>query len=77
MGTRLPRVTSPELVRALKRAGWRELRQTGSHLHLNHPDKPGQIITVAVHPGRLVPLGTLKAILDRAGLNGDELQKLL
>lgn len=77
MSPKLPRVTSAELVRALRRAGWEEVRQTGSHLHMAHPNRPGQIITVAVHAGRLVPLGTVKAILDRAGLTGDDLGHLL
>ncbi|MDP2936308.1 MAG: type II toxin-antitoxin system HicA family toxin [Dehalococcoidia bacterium] len=77
MSPKLPRVTSHELVRALKRAGWEPIRQTGSHLHLARPDHPGHIVTVAVHPGHLVPLGTLKAVLDRAGLTGDDLRDLL
>ena len=77
MSPKLPRVTASELVRALKRAGWEEMRQTGSHLHLANTKFPGQLITVAVHAGRVVPLGTLKAILDTAGLSGDELRDLL
>lgn len=77
MSPKLPRITSQELLRALKRTGWEPIRQTGSHLHLAHPARPGHIITVAVHPGKLVPLGTLKAILDRAGLTGDDLRRLL
>ncbi|TAK35073.1 MAG: addiction module toxin, HicA family [Chloroflexota bacterium] len=77
MSPRLPRVTSPELLRALKRAGWEPVRQTGSHVHLTHPDRPGRIVTVAVHAGRLVPVGTLKTILGQAQLTGDDLRDLL
>jgi predicted RNA binding protein YcfA (HicA-like mRNA interferase family) len=54
-----------------------ELRQTGSHLHLIHPDRPGVLVTVARRPGQIVPLGTLKEIPRQAGLTGDELRELL
>ena len=77
MSPRLPRVTPAELLRALRRAGWQEFRQTGSHCHLTHPEKPGRIVTVAVHAGQTVPVGTLKAILDQAGLTANELRDLL
>ena len=75
--TRLPRITAAELVSALKRAGWHEVRQTGSHLHLAHPERSGEVLTVAMHAGRMVPLGTLNAILSQADLSADELRKLL
>jgi predicted RNA binding protein YcfA (HicA-like mRNA interferase family) len=77
LSQKLPRITSADFVRALKRAGWQEVRQTGSHLHLGHPERPGQILTVAMHPSRVVPIGTLRAILSRAGLSADELRQLL
>jgi predicted RNA binding protein YcfA (HicA-like mRNA interferase family) len=77
MSPKLPRITATELLRALRRAGWNDFRQTGSHLHLTHPDKPGVIVTVARHAGYTVPVGTLKAILQQAGLSADELRELL
>lgn len=77
MSQRLPRITAVELVRALKRAGWQELRQTGSHLHLTHSDRTGVVLTVAVHAGRIVPLGTLRAILSQAELSAEQLRRLL
>jgi predicted RNA binding protein YcfA (HicA-like mRNA interferase family) len=74
---RLPRPTGDELLRALRRAGWQEARVTGSHHHLVHSSHPGVLITVAVHSGRSVPIGTLKEILNRADLDAEELQRLL
>jgi predicted RNA binding protein YcfA (HicA-like mRNA interferase family) len=74
---KLPRVTGDDVLRALKRAGWYEIRQTGSHVHLNHADRPGVLVTVPVHAGQVLPVGTLAAILSRAGLSGDELRRLL
>jgi predicted RNA binding protein YcfA (HicA-like mRNA interferase family) len=74
-GPKLPRVTAAELVRALKQAGWYEVRQKGSHLRLRHDDRPDDI-TVAMHAGD-VPTGTLRAILRQAQMTPDELRELL
>jgi predicted RNA binding protein YcfA (HicA-like mRNA interferase family) len=73
---KLPRVTGPEVVRALKRAGWCELRQRGSQVILAHPDKPGRPV-VPIHAGQVLPLGTLRTILDAAGVDAEELRRLL
>jgi predicted RNA binding protein YcfA (HicA-like mRNA interferase family) len=43
-------VTSADVIRALKRDGWSEVRAKGSHHHFKHPTKPG-IVTVP-HPKR-------------------------
>lgn len=74
-GERLPRVTADQLLRALRRDGWVEGRH-GKHLHLTHPSKPGRF-AVPYHPGRTLKLATLRSILIQAGLNVDELRRLL
>tara|TARA_R110002124_G_scaffold149702_2_gene315848 strand:- start:2778 stop:2969 length:192 start_codon:yes stop_codon:yes gene_type:complete len=57
---------SREVLKRLKRAGWQEVRQSGSHKHLRHPDHPG---TVTVpHPKSDLPVGTLKSIERQSGL---------
>lgn len=76
MSPRLPRVGSRHLVRALKRAGFEEQRQRGSHLHLRRASD-GKRVTVPVHQGRTVPVGTLRAILRDAGISVDEFRELL
>jgi predicted RNA binding protein YcfA (HicA-like mRNA interferase family) len=76
MSPKLPRIECQELIRALKRAGFEEQRQRGSHLHL-HRAVDGRRVTVPVHKGRIVPPGTLRAILRDADISADELQKLL
>ncbi len=73
---RLPRVTAADLLRALRRDGWEIDRQRGSHVQLVHSTKPG-LVTVPSHAGRTIPLGTLRRILDQAGLTADELRDLL
>jgi len=72
----LPKITGRELLRALGRDGWREARVSGSHHRLMHPRRP-QKITVAVHAGAIVKPGTLRAILNDAGMSVEDLLKLL
>lgn len=76
MSQGLPRVDCQRLVQALKRAGFEERRQRGSHLHL-YRASDGKRVTVPVHKGRNVPVGTLRAILRDADINIDEFRNLL
>ena len=76
MSDKLPRVDCQDLVRALKRAGFVEQRQHGSHLHLRR-ESDGKRVTVPVHKGRVVPIGTLRAILRDADISIDEFRELL
>jgi predicted RNA binding protein YcfA (HicA-like mRNA interferase family) len=55
-----------ELIRELERAGWRRVRQKGSHRQFSHPERPG-VITVSGNLGKDVPLGLLRAVLKQAG----------
>lgn len=73
---RLPRVTGREILRALERDGWYEVRSRGSHHRLAHPNRP-QKVTVAVHAGATVKAGTLQGILDDAGMTVERLIELL
>ena len=57
-----------QLIRAVKRAGFDERRQRGSHLHLRR-DSDGRRVTVPVHKGRSIPMGTLRAILRDADIS--------
>jgi len=71
-------VTARELVAALKRAGFQELRRrrtAGSHLHLWHPEKR-LLTTVPMHPGAM-SRGLVKEILRQAGLSEAEFRELL
>jgi predicted RNA binding protein YcfA (HicA-like mRNA interferase family) len=72
---KLPRVTAAEVLAALARDGWYQSRQSGSHVILRHPSKPG-IVPVPFHRGTL-KTGTLASILTQAGLTGDQLRHLL
>lgn len=74
--TRLPRVTGPEALRAVKRDNWQEVRTRGSHVHLTHPSKPGRV-TIPLHSGKIIPPDILSLILKQAGLTADEFARLL
>ena len=76
MPERLPRITSTELLAALRRAGWDVVRQRGSHMRLAHPERSIRV-TVSVHAGHIIKPGTLRGVLEQAGLTVDELVELL
>jgi predicted RNA binding protein YcfA (HicA-like mRNA interferase family) len=59
-------MTVREVVARLMAEGWSEARQTGSHKHFTHPNKPGQRVTVPMHRGDL-KRGTLHSIVKQAG----------
>ncbi len=62
-----------ELLRKLKKAGFTEKRQSGSHVIMRHPD--GRQTYIAMHPGDM-PVGTFRKILKQAQLSEEELNKL-
>jgi len=73
--TRLGSVTAREVVAALKRGGFRDVHQKGSHRYLWHEDK--KLLTgVPMHPGDL-GRGLVKRIIKQAGLTEEEFRRLL
>jgi predicted RNA binding protein YcfA (HicA-like mRNA interferase family) len=62
-------------VKALERAGFVVTRVKGSHHRLRHPD--GRSTTVPVHAGQDVFKGTLRSVLQDAGLTVEDLLKYL
>ena len=56
---------SKEVIRRLKRDGWKHVRTNGSHYQFKHPEKPGTI--TVPHPRKDIPVGTLKSIYNLAG----------
>ena len=62
-----------EVLHKLQRAGFVEVRQSGSHKVLRHPD--GRQTYVAMHTCD-VPAGTLNSILKQAGLSVEEFERV-
>jgi predicted RNA binding protein YcfA (HicA-like mRNA interferase family) len=65
--------TAREVLRFLKRKGFIEKRQKGSHLILQH-SRSGYRTIVPMHPGDL-PMGLFLKILKDAGLSLDDFRK--
>ncbi|HLZ11830.1 MAG TPA: type II toxin-antitoxin system HicA family toxin [Candidatus Acidoferrum sp.] len=73
---KLPSVPGERVVRALKRAGFVELRQKGSHVSLEKRTAEAVLKTVVpMHPA--LAKGTLSDILKQAGLTLEEFLDLL
>jgi len=58
-------VSSAEVIKKLKAAGWKLARTKGSHQHYSHPS--GKIVTVP-HPKKDLQVGLIKAIEKQSGV---------
>lgn len=74
--SKLKRLNAKKVIQKLKRAGFVETHQRGSHLYLKSNDD-SKIVTVPMHSSRDIPIGTLYNIVVRqAGLSVDEFNNL-
>lgn len=73
MGVGLPLVSSRVVVNALVRAGYVERTTKSSH-HVMVREDPSRTITVPER--REVPRGTLRSILNQAGLSEERFREL-
>lgn len=74
--TKIPALKPGEIIRKLKRAGFSFDRQAkGSHEIWYNPTTRRRTV-VPNHPGVDVPKGTLKAIIEQAGLSIEEFNAL-
>jgi mRNA interferase HicA len=73
--SRLPTVTPRQMVAALKKTGFQEHHQKGSHLYLWNPSTR-RMTAVSMH-ARDLKRGVMKAILRQADLTEDDFRKLL
>jgi predicted RNA binding protein YcfA (HicA-like mRNA interferase family) len=69
---KLNSVSARECIRALERAGFQFKRQNGSHIIMG---KRGRRVSVPNH--KEIKIGTLRNIIDQAGLTVDEFVELL
>jgi predicted RNA binding protein YcfA (HicA-like mRNA interferase family) len=60
-------VKASQLYKMLRRAGWYEVRQTGSHRIMKHQEHSGHL-SVPFHGSKEVPKGLFEATLKKAGL---------
>ena len=71
----LPRISGREVVQALKKMGYEQDRQRGSHMVLRQTESPHRRVTVPDH--KEVAKGTFRAIIREVGLTVDEFKDLL
>jgi len=57
-----------ELIRILSRNGWVEIRQTGSHIIMVHPNDLNNPIVVPDHGNKEIGKGLQSKILKKAGI---------
>lgn len=70
----VPIVKQSEVRKALERAGFRFVKQEGSHVKMR---REGVSVALPQHKGRDMPAGTLRNILDQAGMTVEEFNKWL
>jgi len=60
-------MTSREVIQRLEADGWFEVAQRGSHKQFRHSEKSGRV--TVPHPGRDIPIGTLRSIERQSGVS--------
>jgi len=73
---KMPSLAAKKIIRALKKVGFIEDRQKGSHLVLVNPRTKARTI-IPVHPGRIIKKPLVRAIISAAQLSLDEFIELL
>ena len=58
--------SSKEIIKAIEKDGWYEVKSVGSHHQYKHPTKPGKV--TIKHPDKDIPIKTLKRIEQQSGL---------
>jgi predicted RNA binding protein YcfA (HicA-like mRNA interferase family) len=74
---RLPVVSGKEMVRLLETVGFKVVRIKGSHHMLRHITDTTRKATVPVHSNEDLRPGTLRQILQQAGISVDDFDSLL
>lgn len=72
---KLPMLKPRQVIAALQKLGFVEVRQRGSHKQFRHPS--GRLTTVPDHRGRDISPGLLRKILEDIGIEPDEFLPLL
>ena len=72
---KLPLLSAREVIRILRKMGFEEIRQKGSHKYFKHSD--GRATVVPVHPGRDIGRGLLKKIINEIEVDREEFFKYL
>jgi predicted RNA binding protein YcfA (HicA-like mRNA interferase family) len=75
MGSKYPILTPNEILHALSKLGFQKVAQKGSHAKYKTDTVPVKTFIIPMHSE--IARGTLKSILDQAGISLDEFLDLL
>lgn len=72
---KLPSLSAKQVIRILKKLGFQEDRQKGSHLILINPITKRRVV-VPIHPGKIIKKPLLKSIIENdVGISIEEFLK--
>lgn len=78
MSPRLPSLSTREIIRALRKAGFKDAPERGKGSHRALMKSAGDRVWLVIVPkSRDIPRGTMQAILEQAGMTVEEFRKLL
>ena len=76
--TKFPSLSSKQVIKALKSIGFEDAPKRGKGSHIAFVKRePGKIRLVIIPNRKIIPKGTLRSILDQAGLTRDEFLALI
>ncbi len=73
---KFPVLSGKEVIKALEKAGFKSVKQRGSHVKLRK-FASGRKLTVIIPLKQVIRTGTMKSILRQANLDIEELAKFL
>jgi len=68
-------VTSKDFIKVLRKLGWYEVNQVGSHKQFKHDKIKGRV--TLPHPKKDLAMGTQKSILKQMQITKEEFEKWL
>ncbi len=72
---KLKPLSAKEVIRVLEKIGFRQIRQKGSHIFMEHPD--GRTTLIPFHAGEDLGKGLVRKIIRDTKLTKDEFLELL
>jgi predicted RNA binding protein YcfA (HicA-like mRNA interferase family) len=73
---KLPLLSARKILKALSKAGFKQVSQKGSHIKLKRIDEDKTRIVIVPNFDQ-IPIGTLRSIIRQSGLDMDNFLKLL
>lgn len=74
MGSRYPVMKPAEIIKIFESFGFKKASQKGSHVKYRKEGKPAKVAIIPLHSE--VAKGTLKSILEQAGLDIEDFLKM-